>query len=253
MKHFQLSGFDIPSTYVRLLEEIYYRGDNFKVGYGSETTWTKKLSVDVEIAIPQNRPLIAPPAPNDVNYVQGYVLEYLWENCRTPYEHYTYASRMREPVDQIELAMLRVMDNPMDRQVTLVIRRPEDINKLAPLIDGKIVLDDEGKPAKWEPPCLTMIDLDLEILPYEYVRVSPHVYFRSWDAFGAFPSNVAGLQLWNEALCREMNDRQEKWGYVTGQLILTSKNLHIYERQYPIVEEYFSKGCSELLRVKRKQ
>jgi thymidylate synthase len=61
-------------------------------------------------------------------------------------------------------------------------------------------------------------------------------YFRSWDAFGGLPANIAGLQLFNEAFVNEINERGNL-SLKTGKLIFHSKNCHIYQRQYNLVKE----------------
>ena len=61
-------------------------------------------------------------------------------------------------------------------------------------------------------------------------------YFRSWDAYAGLPSNISGIQLFNEALVAELN-RKGDLSLKTGKLIFHSKNCHIYMRQYKLVEE----------------
>lgn len=210
LRRVSIQAFDIPDAYRQVLNAIWYQGDKFVVGYGSEETETLKIHTSVEIAHPENRPLLDDKAPCDMKYVNGYVLEYLWctkseENTST----YTYGSRINEPVPQIEEVIRRFKEQPMDRQCTVVIRRPEDIlkNKMK------------------DPPCLSL--LDYEILDGE---LNCEVYFRSWDAFAGLPANIAGIQIMNEAIAAEL-------GIKTGKLILHSKNCHIYQRQYKLVEE----------------
>jgi thymidylate synthase len=66
-------------------------------------------------------------------------------------------------------------------------------------------------------------------------------YFRSWDAYAGLPANIAGIQLFNEALVSEINRRGDL-NLRTGKLIFHSKNCHIYERQYGMVEEKVKPG-----------
>jgi len=82
-----------------------------------------------------------------------------------------------------------------------------------------------------EPPCLTVIDTEL-------VDDSMHLtcYFRSWDAYAGLPANIAGIQVFNEALVSEINARAGT-EYATGKLIFHSKNCHIYSRLYDLVRE----------------
>ncbi|MCL6577888.1 MAG: thymidylate synthase [Candidatus Bathyarchaeota archaeon] len=217
MKHVKIQAFDCPDAWYKTLTEIWKNGDTFEVKYGSECSLTKKLNVSIEILHPENRPLVDDKAPCDMKYVQWYALKYLWSGLIED-ETYTYGSRLRKPVDQVEEAIRRYLEEMNDRQVTLVIRMPEDIKK-------KIGNE------KHEPPCLSLIDTEI-------LNGQLHLtcYFRSWDAYAGLPANIAGIQLFAEALVSEINGRGSL-NIQTGKLIFHSKNCHIYERQFKIVED----------------
>jgi thymidylate synthase len=214
-----IRAFDCPDAWYQTLREIWVKGEEFTVGYGSECTFTKKLSVSVEITNPEIRPLIHEKAPCDMDYINLYALRYLWSNEKDD-ETYTYGSRLREPINQLEEAVKRYIETVNDRQVTLVIRQPVDILKT---LDSR----------KHEPPCLTMIDTEI-------LGNALHLtcYFRSWDAYAGMPANIAGLQILNEALVSEINQRG-KMNIRSGKLIFHSKNCHIYERQFELAKELF--------------
>jgi len=194
VKHVHVKAFDIPGAWYQTLEEIWLNGDNYEVGYGSESTMTRKLNV------------------SDMKYVTSYALQYLWAGMKTDEETYTYGSRLREPVDQVSKVIERYVKEPNDRQLTLLIRQPHDILKT---IDGM----------RHEPPCEIMEN-----------HLNMTCYFRSWDAFAGLPANIAGIQIFNEALVNEINKRAGTY-YKTGKLIFHSKNCHIYSRLYDLVEE----------------
>ena len=120
--------------------------------------------------------------------------------------------------NQIEEAVKRYVQEQQDRQVTMVVRLSEDIKKS---------LHDK----RHEPPCLSLIDT--EILGG---KMHLTCYFRSWDAYAGLPANIAGLQLFNEAFVKEINSRGNL-SLETGKLIFHSKNCHIYQRQFKLVEE----------------
>jgi thymidylate synthase len=231
LKHVKISAFDLPEAWYQALSHIWNEGDIFKVNYGSETTDTKKLNLTIEIEHPENRPLVGDKAPCDIKYVQGYALEYLWCSERQEGETYTYGSRLREPVNQVEEAIKRYIEEQQDRQVTMVIRLPEDISKYRP-----------GSKERHEPPCLSIIDT--EILEG---KMNLTCYFRSWDAYAGLPANIAGLQMFNEAFVSEINSRGNL-EVETGKLIFHSKNCHIYQRQYKLVEELLSPKSSANLK-----
>ncbi|MCW3981016.1 MAG: thymidylate synthase [Candidatus Bathyarchaeota archaeon] len=217
MKYIKINAFDCPDAWYKTLEAIWGEGDFFDVSYGSECTKTKKLNVSIEISRPENRPLVDDKSPCDMKYVQWYALKYLWSGMIED-ETYTYGSRLRKPIDQIDEALKRYLDETADRQVTMMIRLPEDIMKLV-------------NDRKHEPPCLTLIDTEV----FEG-RIHLTCYFRSWDAYAGLPANIAGIQLFNEAFVSEIN-RRSSLKLKTGKLIFHSKNCHIYERQFKLAEE----------------
>jgi thymidylate synthase len=223
MRYASVKAFDIPGAWYRTLEEIWRNGDDFQVGYGSEVTMTRKLNLSIEITNPESRPLVAEKAPCDMKYVNFYALQYLWAGVKEEGETYTYGSRLRAPVDQVGQLIERYVEEPNDRQLTMIIRQPQDILKT---VDG----------VKHEPPCLTVIDTELLD-----DRMHLTCYFRSWDAYAGLPANVAGIQIFNEALVDEINARAGTH-YGTGKLIFHSKNCHIYSRLYELVEELIKPG-----------
>jgi thymidylate synthase len=234
LKYAVTKAFDCPDAWYKVLHEIWVKGDLFEVGYGSEISKTKKLNLTVEIVHPENRPLIDFMAPCDMKYVQWYALKYLWSGAIED-ETYTYGSRMREPVDQVEEAVIRYVEEKRDRQVTFVIRLPEDIQKRV-------------QDRKHEPPCLSLIDTEISDN-----RLHLTCYFRSWDAYAGLPANIAGIQLFNEALASEINRRGDL-KIKTGKLIFHSKNCHVYERQFKMVEDVLKPGEDsrrKLLKSKR--
>ena len=220
MKHVKISAFDCPDAWFKVLNKIWKEGDTFQVGYGSEVTETKKLNLTIEISHPETRPLVSDKAPCDMKYVQWYALTYLWCGEGKQDEIYTYGSRLREPVDQVEEAIKNFLIEQRDRQVTMVVRLPDDIYKINPKTKET-----------HEPPCLSLIDTEI-------VDNKMHLtcYFRSWDAYAGLPANIAGLQLFNEAFVAEINERGDL-AVETGKLLFHSKNCHIYQRQFNLVKE----------------
>jgi len=206
MKYISLTAFDIPDAWLQIVEKILEEGDEFKVGRGSEITTTKKISLGLEITNPETRPLGHKDAPFTMKYVEQYALEYLFIGDKHEGEEYTYGERLRHPIDQIEKVIEKYKECPEDRQNTMVIRRPEDLNTL-------------------DPPCLTVLDTEILNNKLHFL-----VYFRSWDAYGGFPANIAGLQLLKEYMAEEI-------GVEPGKTISFSKNIHLYERQFKLAEQ----------------
>jgi thymidylate synthase len=68
-----------------------------------------------------------------------------------------------------------------------------------------------------DPPCLRGIDTRIRGDRLHFI-----VYFRSWDLWAGFPSNLAAIQLLKEYMAAEI-------GVGDGELIALSKGLHLYE------------------------
>ena len=224
--------FDIPSAWRGIVSLILHEGEDFPVKVGSQCTMTKKLSGTFIINNPSNRPLVDSKCQStDDMSVGKYALEYLWIDGKTPEQEYTYGSRLREPVDQIQQAIDLLAKEPYNRQITLTIRVPSDI--YSP-----------------HPPCLTVIDL--EVIDG---KLNLYAYFRSWDGFKGFPDNVAGLLLFLEAIIGSVNDvlisegEEDKDLLSVGKIILMSKNIHLYQEDW-IKAENLEKSNSDNLRMK---
>lgn len=237
MKHENITAFNVPDAWRKCVSAILHRGDVFVVKQGSECTETKKLSLTVVIEHPEHLPLVDDKCiTTNAEKVGHYALEYLWsDSCHyDDGEEYTYGSRLRDgreyvkatkqfvgtKVDQIERIIEELVAEPLSRQLTMTIRIPQDVNSP-------------------HPPCLTMIDLDVEDNGVRedglhMYTVHFRVYFRSWDAYAGFPENIAGLQVFFQALIVEANERSDSKIFSTGKMVLDSKNCHLYQRQYEL-------------------
>lgn len=205
MKHVKIESFNIPDAHAKVIKAINDNGEIFTVGYGSEATETKKLNLTIVISNPEVRPILSDYAVQDIKYLNWYAGTYLWSPDKDDAE-YTYGNRM---YGQLQEVINRFKEQKMDRQCTVVIRRPDDI------IKNKVK----------DPPCLTMIDF--EIIDE---KLCATLYFRSWDAFAGLPINLAGLQMVFEFMAEEI-------GVETGIMVCHSKNCHIYKRQYELVNQ----------------
>ena len=212
MSLFHIEAFDIPDAWIQVVRKIYEEGDEFNIERGSELTKTKKISLSLLIEQPENRPLVHESAPFAMKYVEQYALEYLFVGDKKDGEEYTYGERLRKPIDQIEQVIERYGEFRNDRQNTMLIRHPEDINSN-------------------DPPCLTVIDTEILDDKLNFL-----VYFRSWDAYAGFPANIAGLQLLKEYMA-------ERIGVGPGTTIAFSKNIHLYERQFEMVDNLIKPGA----------
>jgi hypothetical protein len=69
-----------------------------------------------------------------------------------------------------------------------------------------------------DPACLRLVDFRLD----QENKLHMFVMFRSWDLWGGFPANLAGLQLMKEYVGQEL-------GAEDGKILCMSKGLHLYD------------------------
>ena len=72
------------------------------------------------------------------------------------------------------------------------------------------------------PPCLRLIDTRVSEGKLHFI-----IYFRSWDLWAGLPENLGGIQLLKEYMA-------ESIGVEDGEIIASSKGLHLYDYQWPI-------------------
>ena len=75
-----------------------------------------------------------------------------------------------------------------------------------------------------DPPCLRLIDTRIRNGKLHFI-----LYFRSWDLWGGFPSNLGGLQLVKQYMADEI-------GVEDGEIIAVSKGLHLYEYSWELAK-----------------
>jgi thymidylate synthase len=86
-----------------------------------------------------------------------------------------------------------------------------------------------------DPPCLRVYQFKIR-----YGCLYMLLYFRSWDIWGGFPSNLAAYQMLKESLLNELNEHYEKVnhpiiknGLITdGEMLATSVGAHIYSGEW---------------------
>ena len=173
--------------------------------------------VMVHIKYPGTQPLIPDiptelgiPAPTSMEYVEEY-LQYLLTDKKAENELYTYGERLTNPKVIIDGKEHTLGVNPVQEVIDIYKKgRPRNKsgnhgNRHAP----DIIIED--------PPCLRLIDTRLMNGKLHFV-----LYFRSWDLWAGFPSNLAAIQLLKEYMCQEI-------GVEDGTITAVSKGLHLYE------------------------
>jgi len=79
-----------------------------------------------------------------------------------------------------------------------------------------------------DPPCLRHIDTRIQEVD-GVVKLHFMPYFRSWDGWGGLPANLGGIQLLKEYCSAEI-------GVDNGEMIATSKGLHIYGYSFELAK-----------------
>lgn len=230
----EIDATDIPDAWYQCLYGIFRHGSEYEVQKGSFAEEKEKRlefdSITVRIRKPGLRPLTpiidvpGIPPPTSLEYVETEYLPYLLTDTVKEDETYTYGERINNP-------KLRIVKNgKAGKPVSM------ECNPLEMVIEeykkgnfGQNQLTMEiGMPSDLQisdPPCLRLIDtkarFDKSIGKY---KLHFFLYFRSWDLWGGFPSNLAGLQLMKEYMLESIG----RDDLVDGEIIACSKGLHLY-------------------------
>lgn len=202
---------DIPDAWFQCVSRILESGRIYQINRGSYAGQKRREFdfVTVHIKYPGNRPLIPDipphlgiPAPTTMEYVEEY-LPYLMTDVKQEKEQYTYGERI--VISMNKVIKMYKENGYGTNQAIMEVGRPEDID-----------LED--------PPCLRLIDTRIKDETLHFI-----VYFRSWDLWGGFPANLAGIQLMKEYMAQEI-------GVKDGQIIASSKGLHLYDYSWDIAK-----------------
>ncbi len=176
----------------------------------------------VNIKYPGTRPLIPDipvelgvPQPTSMEYVEEY-LQYLMTDRKRENEVYTYGERLTNPKVSIKGQEFSFGINPVEEVIRIYRENKGGTNQAIMEVGmpQDIILDD--------PPCLRLIDTRLMDGRLNFV-----LYFRSWDLWAGFPSNLAAIQLLKEYMCHEI-------GVEDGSIVAVSKGLHLYEYSFTL-------------------
>ena len=193
---------DLSEAWFLCLRQVLTDGYQYKIERGSYAGQHRKeldLAV-VQIGNPGNRPLTPDvptgvPAPTTMEYIESY-LPYLMTAHRAEGEQYTYGQYLEKQI--VEVIRMYKENGFNTNQAYMAVG------------DGQSIF-------LADPPCLRGIDTRVR-----YGKLHFIAYFRSWDLWAGFPSNLAAIQLLKEYMAVEI-------GADDGQLLALSKGLHLYE------------------------
>jgi len=193
---------DLSEAWFLCLRKTLTEGREYKIDRGSYAGQQRK-ELDfavVQVRNPGTRPLIPDvpqgvPLPTTMDYVESY-LPYLMTAHKAEGEQYTYGQYLEKQIP--EVIRMYKEDGYNTNQAFMAVGNEESIS-----------LSD--------PPCLRAIDTRIRDNRLNFI-----VYFRSWDLWAGFPSNLAAIQLLKEYMAGEI-------GVDDGELIAMSKGMHLYE------------------------
>jgi thymidylate synthase len=238
-----IETFDLDDAWFQCLSRILECGHVYKITRGSYEG-QKRLEFDfVVIRIKNPAHQIIPimpegsgiPAPTSMDYINGY-LSYLLTGQKTETEDYTYGERL---VD----AKIRIKETIGGKE--MVKEMPLDVNQVEEVIKiyknqghgtNQAVME-IGMPSDIklnDPPCLRLIDTRIR-----YGKLHFFPYFRSWDLWGGFPSNLGGLELVKQYMAEEI-------GVENGEIIASSKGLHLYDYSWDLAKQRTGKPDIEI-------
>lgn len=255
---------DLGDAWFQTLFCMLEHGNVFKIDRGSYAG-QKRLEFDwitIHIEYPGTRPLLpkieshfSVPNPVEDDYLDDY-LPYLMTGELQPGESYTYGQRISKyPLDvtwcdeykKHQHKDILIQDDGAWENESIIItentpsnqsgvRYSEDFLSQIELMiwtyknkgyrNNQMVLQ-VAKPSDMllqDPPCLRHIDTRIQDGKLHFM-----VYFRSWDLWGGFPANLGGIQLLKEYCASEI-------GVEDGEIIATSKGLHIYDYSFDLAK-----------------
>ena len=198
---------DLSEAWFLCLREVLTSGYVYKIDRGSYAGQHRRELeyAVVQIKNPGTKPLIPDvpvgvPAPSTMEYVESY-LPYLMTTHKAQGEQYTYGQYLEAQI--AEVIKMYKNDGFNTNQAYMAVGDAQSI-----------FLTD--------PPCLRGIDTRIREGKLNFV-----LYFRSWDLWAGFPSNLAAIQLLKEYMAGEI-------GVEDGEIIATSKGLHLYEYSWEL-------------------
>ena len=206
VKHISITATDIPDAWFQALYAIIDHGCKYTIQHGSMVGEERQefdfVSVLIENPymepwdqmLPQVPPHLGIPNPVENGYVEQY-MPYLMSPHKEPGEDYTYGERIYQ---QVLYWIEKFNQTWATNQAILQVGRPEDH-----------LLSD--------PPCLRHIDMRIRD-----GRLIFYPYFRSWDLWGGFPANLAGIAVLQKYMADSIQQVEP------GPILASSKGLHIY-------------------------
>jgi thymidylate synthase len=200
---------DLPEAWFLCLRKTLTQGREYTIDRGSNVGHRRKELdfIVLQVRHPGDRPLVPDvpqgvPPPSSMEYVENY-LQYLMTSLKAENEQYTYGEDLADQIPEVIRIYKEGGHNT--NQGFMAVGSKESI-KLP------------------DPPCLRGIDTRVMNGKLHFIA-----YFRSWDLWAGFPSNLAGMQLLKEYVASEI-------GVEDGELMALSKGLHLYDYTWELAK-----------------
>lgn len=212
---FQLIYNLFDKTYSQQIQKGSFENEQYRLQYPGIAVFIEHPYYDMVPAIP---PGLGIPAPTTMEYIEDYFAHYLMNPELAENETYTYASRIQHRMPKGGTQLERVIDilreTPLTNQAVIEIATPDDLDVCY------------GKDGKIDPPCLRI--LDFKVIPSGGdLILTLSAYFRSWDLWAGFPTNLGGIELLKQYVAGETALRN-------GPMYAYSAGAHIYGYQEEI-------------------
>lgn len=209
---FQLIYNIFEHSYKQEIQKGSFEKEQYRLQYPGIAVYIEHPGEDIIPVMPPGSGL---PPPTTMEYVEDYFVNYLMNPVLSENETYKYASRIHHPMPkggtQYERVIELLNETPLTNQAIIEIGAPEDHDTCY------------GNDGKLDPPCLRL--LDFKAMPgADGFELSVSCYFRSWDLWAGFPSNLGGIELLKRLIASEV-------GLKSGPLYAYSAGAHIYGYQ----------------------
>jgi thymidylate synthase len=212
----------VPDAWFQAVSRILDKGFKYEIQHGSFEGETR-LEFDFitiyikhpyaepyDLMLPQIPAHLSIPNPVENGYVEQY-LPYLMTGEKQEGEDYTYGQRICAYLSGYKNCCMdwEIRKNQVDYWIS-VFSKTQNTNQavlqIAQPSDCELI----------DPPCLRHIDMRIKDNALIF-----YPYFRSWDLWGGFPANLAGISVLQKYMADEI-------GVIAGPIIAASKGLHIY-------------------------
>ncbi len=213
---FQLIYNIFDHSYTQKIQRGSFEKEQYRLQYPGIAVYIEHPYEDMIPVIPQ---ALGIPSPTTMEYIEDYFANYIMDPALGENETYKYSSRIQHPMPkggtQLERVIQMLKETPLTNQAIVEIGSPDDHD---------VCIGNDGK---LDPPCLRLIDFKALPGDNDELTLSLSCYFRSWDLWAGFPTNLGGMELLKNYVASEA-------GLKNGPMYVYSSGAHIYGYQEDI-------------------